>query len=48
VADAGDIYVVDRRPRRAMITNELSMQADMPVGSPGARHTRILLDVFAE
>jgi hypothetical protein len=46
VAEAGDIYVVDRRPRRAMITDELSMRVDRAVGSVDYLYKRILLDVF--
>jgi hypothetical protein len=46
VAEAGDIYVVDRRPRRAMITDELSMRVDRAVGSVDYLYKRIVLDIF--
>lgn len=46
VAAAGDIYVVDRRPRQAMITDELALQVDLAVGSADYQFTMILLDVF--
>jgi hypothetical protein len=46
VAAAGDIYAAYHRPRRAMITDEPSMQVDRAVGSVGDRHAEILLAVF--
>lgn len=46
VAEAGDIYVVDCRLHRAMITDELALPVDRAVGSVGDRPTRIPLDVF--
>lgn len=45
-AEAGDIYVVDRRPHRAIITDELALQVDLAVGSVDYQYTMILLYVF--
>jgi hypothetical protein len=46
VAEAGDIYIRDIRPRRAMTTDELAVQVDRTAGNVGTRHTRLPLDVF--
>jgi hypothetical protein len=46
VAEAGDVYIVDRRPHRAIITDELALQVDRAVGSVDYQYTVILFDVF--
>lgn len=46
VAGAGDIYVVDRKPHRVMITDELALPVDRAVGRVDYRYKSVLLEVF--